>query len=178
MNQLHATNELNGCQHANLTSCFRPAELSETKTKKKWWCLDEWTHSEDDLQAVVIISAAQVICLSVSASVRVSHSKGLIRASADPGKWLVSYVMICRVCVFVDVWRYSLLPPPSRIHLEEMVRSLPVRKARPSSSVRFVSTMRGGRTRPSASRRSARTPLEPDASERGEEEKVLVTRSI
>lgn len=44
--------------------------------------------------------------------------------------------------------------------------SLPVRKARLSSSVHFVSTRRGGRTRPSASRTPARTPLEPDASGR------------
>lgn len=46
------------------------------------------------------------------------------------------------------------------------VRSLPVRKARLSSSVHFVSTKRGGRTRPSASRTAAQTPLEPNASER------------
>lgn len=45
---------------------------------------DEWTHNEGDLQAVVTISAAQVIRLSVSASVKISQSKGLIRASSDP----------------------------------------------------------------------------------------------
>lgn len=63
-------------------------ELSETKKKDDddddgdvW---DEWTQNEGDLQAVVTISAAQVICLSVSASVKVSQSKGLIRASSDP----------------------------------------------------------------------------------------------
>lgn len=37
---------------------------------------DECTHSEGDLQAVVIISAAQVTCLSVSASVRLVRVKG------------------------------------------------------------------------------------------------------
>lgn len=34
------------------------------------------TRNEDDLQAVVIISAAQVICMSVSASGKVSQSEG------------------------------------------------------------------------------------------------------
>lgn len=46
------------------------------------------------------------------------------------------------------------------------MRSLPVRKARLSSSVRFVSTKRGGRTLRSASRTAARTAPGPDASER------------
>lgn len=41
----------------------------------------------------------------------------------------------------------------------------PVRKARPSSLVRFFSTKTDGRTRPSASRTPARNPLGTDVSE-------------
>lgn len=44
-------------------------------------------------------------------------------------------------------------------------RPPPVRKARPSSLVRFFSTKTGGRTRPSASRTPARNPLGTDVSE-------------
>lgn len=38
-------------------------------------------HKQDDLQAVVIISAAQVMCMSVSVSDKVSQSKGSVRTS-------------------------------------------------------------------------------------------------
>lgn len=62
--------EFDSCWRVNLTSWFRPPQLRETKHEydeddedEDVW--DEWTHDEDDLQAVVIISAAQVIWVSV-----------------------------------------------------------------------------------------------------------------
>lgn len=57
----------------------------------------------------------------------------------------------------------GVAPPPGRA----VVRSLPVRKARLSSSARFVSIATGGRIQLSASRRSAGTLQEPNASPAG-----------
>lgn len=53
------------------------------------------------------------------------------------------------------------------------MRSLPVRKARLSSSVHFVSTARGARTRPSASRTPAQTPPGTGAADGEEKKKKL-----
>lgn len=53
------------------------------------------------------------------------------------------------------------------------MRSLPVRKARLSSSVHFVSTTRGVQTRPLASRTPAQTPPGTGAADGEEKKKKL-----
>lgn len=110
--------------------------------------------------------------MSVSASVRVSQSKGFNRASSDP-QGRHGHTRILRrdwldkpwLGEFDDVTA-SFSPSLSNSKgLEGTERPLPVRKARPSSSGHFFSTKRGGRTRQLASRTPAQTPPGTDASE-------------
>lgn len=149
---------------------------------------DEWTHDEGDLQAVMIISAAQVLCLSVSASVTVSQSKGFNRGRfwsrglthLQGRDWLATSWTLLWTC-----WCLMLQLVFSYIKYFEVGGvggwgwgALPVRKARLSSSVHFVSTKRGGQTWPWASRTPAQTPPEPDASVRRGEKGAVITSRI
>lgn len=105
--------------------------------------------------------------MSVSASVTVSQSKVLNGPAHIQGR--------DRLVTSSDV-NGPFSPSSSTLRglgRRETVRSLPVRKARLSSSVHFVSTKRGGRTQSSASQTPARTPPEPNASERRGKSKVF-----
>lgn len=120
--------------------------------------------------------------MSVSASVRVSQSKGFNGASSDPQGRHASSDVIGEIShgsvslMMSDVT--ACFSPTSSTYLKGAggtERPPPVRKARPSSLVRFFSTKRGGQTRPSASRTPAQTPLGRDASEERRKKSAFIT---
>lgn len=138
--------------------------------------------------ALVVISAAQVSeCQCIVRCVSPSKGQRSIRASLQStlilrGRsqhtsrgmigWLVKMAGVSARTNMMKVSSSSSSPSLRRsgrsIKYFRGVRSLPVRKVRLSSSVRFVSTTTGGRSRWWSSRRAARTAPERGVSERRE----------